>query len=117
MPNRLAAAIADFRRTTRGRPLSSTSNANLLETLSDMCLAEGGAGVQGITVFVDDGRLWVSHRGDPILNWRQAGDVLVIENAVGELAVAHDIERALTLTASEIVEHLPTSPRLTRALV
>ena len=107
MTNKLKLALEALQNgPARPRP-AGENRTDLLEELRDVMLADGGVGIRGVTVFMDGGRVCVSFRGDDVLNWRQAGALLVMENGLGELVVADGVALALDMTAREVADFLP----------
>lgn len=107
MTNKLKLALEALRNGSSRPQVTGEIRTDLLEELRDVLLADGGVGIRGVTVFTDGGRVCVSFRGDDLLNWRQAGALLVMENGLGELTVADTIARALDVTAREVADFLP----------
>jgi hypothetical protein len=106
-------AVAQARK-NMGRTLDARielkNRTELLKDFAKACLDGGKQGIKGISLFLDEDRFCVSHRGDVIGTWRQAGTSLVFENALGELEICSTLAEAIDRTAYEIADHLPPTP-------
>jgi hypothetical protein len=78
-----------------------------LHELRDYLLIFDAGSAPGITLVVDDQRLWIRFRGDPIGNWRSAGSYLVFENDVGDLSLSETFEQAVPMTLAAIASLVP----------